>query len=260
MSDRKVLNHYYPPDFDPETLRRETKARKKFQPRSKLIPVNMMIPFRTLRCVSCGHYIGQGTKVNAKKVCVTCTLSHDHRAVHTICLFACNNHSYSTDSKETVTEKKYLDIPVFRFYFRCPNCASTITFVTDPQNADYQVESGAKRGYEPWKQDTTGPEGTAQDPHQVPVDPLQQLENKAEKAKQEHEDLDKLHDLVNLRKQQSSINVDMLVRMQQQKRQREEERAEQEDEELIRSLFPKRDKSTIVKRIQQTDDRSESDE
>ena len=41
---------------------------------------------------------------------------------------------------------------VFRFYFRCSACAAEMTMKTDPENADYTVEKGASRNYEPWRE------------------------------------------------------------------------------------------------------------
>ena len=40
---------------------------------------------------------------------------------------------------------------VFRFYFRCNTCAAEMTMKTDPEHADYTVEQGASRNYEPWR-------------------------------------------------------------------------------------------------------------
>uniref|UniRef100_A0A3Q3WGR6 Splicing factor YJU2 n=1 Tax=Mola mola TaxID=94237 RepID=A0A3Q3WGR6_MOLML len=47
MSERKVLNKYYPPDFDPYVVR-------------------LMAPFN-MRCKTCGEYIYKGKKFNARK-------------------------------------------------------------------------------------------------------------------------------------------------------------------------------------------------
>jgi hypothetical protein len=43
-------------------------------------------------------------------------------------------------------------VQVFRFYFRCSACAAEMTMKTDPENADYTVEKGATRNYEPWRE------------------------------------------------------------------------------------------------------------
>lgn len=59
MSERKVLNKYYPPDFDPSKIPRLKK-------KSKQNDVRIMAPFN-MRCSKCGEYLATGTKFNAKK-------------------------------------------------------------------------------------------------------------------------------------------------------------------------------------------------
>ncbi len=61
MGERKVLNKYYPPDFDPEKIPR---VAKKADPRYK---VRLMAPFN-MRCINCGNFLYKGTKFNAMKV------------------------------------------------------------------------------------------------------------------------------------------------------------------------------------------------
>ncbi|GJR83103.1 probable ethanolamine kinase [Tanacetum coccineum] len=71
-----------------------------------------MLPM-TIRCKRCGSYSNQGTKFNMRQ--------------------------------EVIGEKYRNTIPIFRLYFKCKMCSTEITIKTDPQNADYTVESGAAR-------------------------------------------------------------------------------------------------------------------
>ncbi|KAF4452658.1 hypothetical protein F53441_4526 [Fusarium austroafricanum] len=63
MSERKVLQKYYPPDFDPSALQRRRGA-KDSGPR--LTKVRIMTPF-SLRCNKCSEFIYKGRKHNAQK-------------------------------------------------------------------------------------------------------------------------------------------------------------------------------------------------
>ncbi|KAI9276186.1 CWC16 protein [Sporodiniella umbellata] len=112
MSERKVLNKYFPPNFDPSQIPRQKK------PKDLQHKVRLMSPF-SMRCESCGEYIYKGKKFNARK--------------------------------ETVENETYLNIKIFRFYIRCPRCSAEITFKTDPKNTDYVAENGASRNFEPWR-------------------------------------------------------------------------------------------------------------
>ncbi|ORX44249.1 DUF572-domain-containing protein [Hesseltinella vesiculosa] len=108
MSERKVLNKYFPPNFDPSKIPKQKKAPDQQH------KVRLMAPF-SMRCESCGEYIYKGKKFNARK--------------------------------ETVIGEKYLAIQVFRFYIRCPRCSAELTFKTDPKNADYVAENGVTRNF-----------------------------------------------------------------------------------------------------------------
>lgn len=98
MSERKVLSKYYPPDFDPRQLQR--RATKGAGP--QLQTVRLMSPF-SMRCTSCGEYIGKGHKFNARK---------------------------------STPDEKYLGIQIFRFFIRCTRCVSPALYSNIPNNAN----------------------------------------------------------------------------------------------------------------------------
>lgn len=109
MSERKAINKYYPPDYDPSKVPK-TKNKSK-----AAIKVRLLAPF-SMRCLKCDEYISSSRKFNATK----------------------------EDTKE-----KYLDIKIFRFHIRCPICNNAICFRTHPQSSGFVLDSGAKRNFEP---------------------------------------------------------------------------------------------------------------
>lgn len=44
-------------------------------------------------------------------------------------------------------------LQIFRFYYRCKNCAAEFTMKTDPKTSDYVLEEGASRNYEHWREE-----------------------------------------------------------------------------------------------------------
>eukprot|EP01038_Epipyxis_sp_PR26KG_P012464 gene12464-16718_t len=119
MGERKVLVHYIPPDIDPSIIPR-TKRTK-----NRMDDIRMMLPF-SMKCNTCGEFMYRGTKFNSLK--------------------------------EMLHDETYLGIKKFRFYIKCAVCSSEITFKTDPQNSDYEVESGASRNFEIWRDTETSME------------------------------------------------------------------------------------------------------
>ncbi len=156
MGERKVLNRYVPPDFDPSII-------PKFKrDRTKLAEVRMMLPF-SLRCNTCGEYMYRGKKFNSKS--------------------------------ERIMDEDYMGIRKIRFYIKCSVCSAEITFKTDPKNADYECESGASRNFELWRDTQQAIEEDAKEREQDEQDAMKALEHKTLDNKMEMDVLDALDEI-----------------------------------------------------------------
>ncbi|KXS09576.1 DUF572-domain-containing protein [Gonapodya prolifera JEL478] len=173
MSERKVLNKYFPPDFDPAKIPRR-KRPKNFQ-----YTVRLMAPF-SMQCKSCGNWIPKSTKFNARK--------------------------------ETVHGEDYLGIRIFRFYIRCPRCSSEITFKTDPKNTDYVCEQGASRNFEHARAESRETERLAEMRQQEEAhNPMKALENRTVDSKREMDILDALDEIRTRNAAQERVDSDQVL-------------------------------------------------
>ncbi|KAJ2567268.1 Pre-mRNA-splicing factor cwf16 [Coemansia sp. RSA 1822] len=156
MSERKVLNKYYPPDFDPAKIPRLRLGK------SRQIKVRLVSPF-AMRCATCGQWIGKGTKFNARK--------------------------------ELVESESFHSIPIHRFYIRCQRCAAEITFKTDPENNNYVAEHGAQRNFEPWREQHAINEQIKEEREEEESNPMLKLESRTEQSRREMEVMDALDEV-----------------------------------------------------------------
>ncbi|KAJ3728943.1 CWC16 protein [Lentinula raphanica] len=207
MSERKVLNKYFPPDFDPDLIPRRK------QPRNSQQVVRLMAPF-SMRCNTCGEYIYKGKKFNARK--------------------------------ETVEGEDYYGIKIFRFYIKCTLCSAEITFKTDPKNTDYAAEHGASRNFEPWREEEAGEEeDRLAKLEEEENNPMKALENRTTDSKREMDILDALQDIRarNARNERVGNSSDLLAKLDMEEIENEEnlerQREEEEDEKLVREVFSK---------------------
>ncbi|XP_066250167.1 splicing factor YJU2 [Euwallacea similis] len=200
MSERKVLNKYYPPDFDPAKI-----PRMKL-PKNRQYTVRLMAPFN-MRCATCGEYIYKGKKFNARK--------------------------------EDVENEDYLGIRIYRFYIKCTRCLQEISFKTDPRSTDYEIEAGATRNFMALKlaeEQALREEEEAKE--EEANNPMKLLENRTKQSKNEIELLESLEELKDLNKRQQVVDFDsMLVSYNPNLTQQEkEERLKQLDEEYVKSV------------------------
>ncbi|KAF2880913.1 hypothetical protein ILUMI_25262 [Ignelater luminosus] len=200
MSERKVLNKYYPPDFDPSKI-----PRMKL-PKNRQYTVRLMAPFN-MRCKTCGEYIYKGKKFNARK--------------------------------EDVENEDYLGIRIYRFYIKCTRCLQEISFKTDPKNTDYEIEAGATRNFMALKlAEEQALREEEEEKEEEQNNPMKLLENRTKQSKNEIELLESLEELKDLNKRQQAVDFDaMLLAYDTKLTARErEERMQQLDEEYIKTV------------------------
>ena len=186
MGERKVLNKYYSPDFDPNLVPRlkNTAAGKKLAAGGKaaMQKINNMLPF-SMQCLSCATFMYRGKKFNTLKENVEGPKSH------------------------------YLGIARYRFHMKCVVCSGPITYLTDPEHEDYELETGAKRTYEVWKdkqkteddaekagiggkegKNARGEDMTEKVEGRTRTD-IERLERRVEESRREGKDMDDLEEL-----------------------------------------------------------------
>ncbi|CAA0829074.1 Family of unknown function (DUF572 [Striga hermonthica] len=221
MGERKVLNKYYPPDFDPAKIPRRK------QPKNQQMKVRMMLPM-SIRCGACGNYIYKGTKFNSRK--------------------------------EYVVGESYLGIQIFRFYYKCTNCSAEITFKTDPQNSDYVVESGASRNFEPWRaEDEQLEEEKKKRTAEEMGDAMKSLENRTLDSKREMDIIATLDELKSMKSRHATVSGGAMLEALQRSNEHKERKLEEEDEALIKSVFKGQREPVVLRRIDDDEDLDDDD-
>jgi len=191
------LNKYFPPDFDPAELP------KRKRPKDGQIRVRVMLPF-TCQCHTCGEFIYRGRKFT---------------------------------SRQEFAPEKYLTIPIFRFYIKCPSCCAEITFKTDPEHADYICELGATRHFEPYRQDDARLDffKKPEDREDAP-DPMKTLENRTKASKREMDILDSLEEIKELNARNSKRDLLQVIAIRNDKA-KELEKEKEEEDAVIKEVF-----------------------
>lgn len=214
MGERKVLNKYYPPDFDP------AKLPKLEIPKDRQYVVRLMAPF-TMRCLTCGNYIYKGKKFNSRK--------------------------------ETAIGEKYLGIQIFRFYIRCPQCLSEISFKTDPKNTDYVVDNGAYRTFQAERLAEMEEERVIQEKEEEEANnPMLALENRTKESRREMDVLDALEEIKDWNSRNAQVKFEDLMDRHLEAEKSTAEEIEKADREFAGKVFSKC-QETMIRRLKDED-------
>eukprot|EP01112_Ceratiomyxa_fruticulosa_P022580 TRINITY_DN8315_c0_g1_i1.p1 TRINITY_DN8315_c0_g1~~TRINITY_DN8315_c0_g1_i1.p1 ORF type:complete len:341 (-),score=100.27 TRINITY_DN8315_c0_g1_i1:275-1297(-) len=199
MGERKVINKYYPPDFDPLNVP------KGKRPVNGQMKIRMMLPM-SVQCNTCGEYMYRGKKFNSRK--------------------------------EIVEGEEYLGIKIHRFYLKCTRCSAEFSIKTDPKNADYVAEFGASRNFEPWRENRKAiEEAEAQKEREELGDAMKALENRTVDNKLEIAILDALDEIRSMNARTAKITPDDLVTIRANLEKMRMLVEEEEDEAEIREAF-----------------------
>ncbi|XP_064136380.1 splicing factor YJU2 isoform X1 [Loxodonta africana] len=218
MSERKVLNKYYPPDFDP------SKIPKLKLPKDRQYVVRLMAPFN-MRCKTCGEYIYKGKKFNARK--------------------------------ETVQNEVYLGLPIFRFYIKCTRCLAEITFKTDPENTDYTMEHGATRNFQAEKLLEEEEKRVQKEREDEELNnPMKVLENRTKDSKLEMEVLENLQELKDLNQRQAHVDFEAMLRQHRLSEEERQQQEQEEDERETAALVEEARKRRLLEDSDSEEDAS----
>ena len=150
MADRKAVNKYYPPDWEPKhgsinKYRGQHPLRERAKKISEgILVVRFEMPYNVW-CTSCDAHIGKGVRYNAEK-------------------------------KQA---GNYFSTKIWSFRMKCHLCSAWMEIQTDPANRDYKMVSGVKQ-----KTETREESETVELPgfgdKKVITDPFERLEHKTE--------------------------------------------------------------------------------
>ncbi|GFN80166.1 coiled-coil domain-containing protein 130-like protein [Plakobranchus ocellatus] len=168
MAERKAVNKYYPPDWDP----RKGSVNKRvgqhpLRDRAKklsqgILVIRFELPYN-IWCGGCGIHIGMGVRYNAEKSKV--------------------GNYYST--------------PIYKFRMKCHLCDNYFEIQTDPKNHDYVILSGARRKEQRWDPVANGqimPEDKATQ-KKLATDPMYKLEHGSDDHQKGKEQVSSLAEL-----------------------------------------------------------------
>ncbi|KAJ1134825.1 hypothetical protein NDU88_001271 [Pleurodeles waltl] len=210
MGERKGVNKYYPPDFDPAKHGSLNKYKNSHPLRERarklsqgILIIRFEMPYN-IWCDGCKNHIGMGVRYNAEKKKVG----------------------------------NYYTTPIYRFRMKCHLCVNHIEMQTDPANCDYVIVSGAQRKEERWDMKDNEQILTTEhdEKKKLETDPMYRLEHGTEDQKK----LQKaIPTLANIQEAQSAWKDDFALNSLLRKKFRDEKKVLKEEEEKDQALLDK---------------------
>jgi coiled-coil domain-containing protein 130 len=216
MADRKAINKYYPPDWDPS--KGSINNHKKSHPlrdRARkidqgILVVRFELPFNVW-CLKCNNHVAMGVRFNAEKSRVG----------------------------------SYYTTPIYQFRMKCHLCDNYFVIRTDPSKFDYCIEEGARRQImhtteqEDEEYQDAGPSKQQLQSAAVAkgkiMDSMLNLEKKVEAKMKSDSNQPSLLDLKRWRDlREDSFSMNQLVRSQYRQRRKELNKARERDKKLLK--------------------------
>jgi hypothetical protein len=162
----------------------------------------MMLPF-SMRCNTCGEYLGRGKKFNSRK--------------------------------EMCVGEDYMGIKRIRFVIKCSVCSAEISFKTDPKNTDYECEYGAMRNFELWKDNEANADEEEKRKAEDEIDSMKSLESRTLDSKLEMDVLDALDEIKAINQRHERVDIEGILekRAQEEEEQRMKRLSSLDDDETI---------------------------
>lgn len=208
MAERKAINKYIPPDFDPKKHGSINRYRGQHPLRHRarkldqgILIVRFEMPF-DIWCEKCNMLIAQGSRFNAEKK----------------------------------QDGNYFSTKIWKFTMKCESCKQTLVIKTDPKSRDFVVVSGGRKkekGYEFAEDDYAPTLITDEEREKLETDAIYALDKEKQKEERVKELIPVMHELKKIqdtRGDDYSINSILRAKM------RQERNRIQKDKQKYKSL------------------------
>lgn len=212
MADRRAVNKYYPPDWEPSkgslnTYQKSHHLRARARKIDEgILVVRFEMPF-SIWCSSCDNHIGMGVRYNAEKSRVG---------------------SYHTT-------------PIYQFVMKCHLCDNHFEIQTDPRNLDYVIIKGARRQVRMTDKEDEEDQAnvlnldSAEEARRRLTDSMFRLEKKVEDKMKSESNMPNLLDIKSWRdKREDDFSINRLARSHYRTRRKAAEQAKKRDKSLLK--------------------------